>query len=77
MSKLRINIFSIATTSNYLWSSVVGVVKIDYLDFSCKKIDLESQDFGNCRGPEIVCFKKLFQWNLLIYIYLHCVRRLS
>ena len=40
MSKLRTNIFSIATTSNYLWSSVVGVVKVDYFDFSCKKIEI-------------------------------------
>ena len=32
MSKLRINIFSIATTLNYFWSSVVGVVKVDYFD---------------------------------------------
>ena len=33
MNKFRTNIFSIATTSNYLWSSVVGVVKVDYFDF--------------------------------------------
>ena len=30
------HIFWIATTSNYFWSSVVRVVKVDYFDFSCK-----------------------------------------
>ena len=39
MSKFRTNIFSIATTSNYFWSLVVGVVKVDYFDFSCKDIE--------------------------------------
>ena len=38
MSKLHANIFSIATTSNYLWSLVVKVVKVDYFDFSFKKL---------------------------------------
>ena len=33
MSKFLTNIFSIATTSKYFWSSVVGVVKVDYFDF--------------------------------------------
>ena len=32
MSKLRANIFLIPTTLNYLRSSVVGVVKVDYFD---------------------------------------------
>ena len=35
----RTNIFSIATTSNYFLSSVVGVVRVDYFDFSSKKIE--------------------------------------
>ena len=39
MSKSRANIFLIQTTSNYLWASEVGVVKVDYFDFSCKKIE--------------------------------------
>ena len=40
MSNLSINILLIRTTLNYFWSSVVGVVKVDYFDFSCKKLDL-------------------------------------
>ena len=39
MSKFRANIFLIQTTSNYLWASEVGAVKVDYFDFSCKKIE--------------------------------------
>ena len=39
MSKLGTNIFSIATTSNYFWSLVVGVVNVDYFNFLCKKIE--------------------------------------
>ena len=39
MSKLSANIFLIATTLNYFWSSVVGVVKVDYFDFSGKKME--------------------------------------
>ena len=39
MSKFRTNIFSIATTSNYFWSSVVAVVKVDYFVFSFKKVE--------------------------------------
>ena len=39
MSKFLANIFLIDITSNYFWSSVVGVVKVDYFDFSCKKIE--------------------------------------
>ena len=38
MSKFGANIFSIATTSNYLPSSVVGEVNVDYFDFSWKKL---------------------------------------
>ena len=38
MSKLRANIFFIPTTLNYLRSSVVRVVKVDYFDFSCKNL---------------------------------------
>ena len=34
MSKFRANIFLIQTTSNYLWASEVGAVKVDYFDFS-------------------------------------------
>ena len=41
MSKSRANIFLIQTTSNYLLASEVGVVKVDYFDFSCKKIEKE------------------------------------
>ena len=37
MSKFWTNIFLKPATLNYLWSSVVGAVKIDYFDFSCKK----------------------------------------
>ena len=40
MSKLRANIFLIPTTSNYLWSSVVGVVKVDYFDFPCEIFEI-------------------------------------
>jgi hypothetical protein len=40
MSQLGGNIFSIATTSNYFWSSVVGVVKVDYFDFPCEKFEI-------------------------------------
>ena len=39
MSKFRAKIFLIQTTSNYLWASEVGVVKVDYFDFSRKKIE--------------------------------------
>ena len=39
MSKLGANIFSIVTTSKFLWFSVVKVVKVDYFDFSCKKFE--------------------------------------
>jgi hypothetical protein len=39
MSKFCTNIFLILTTSNYFWSSVVRVVKVDYFDFSIKKIE--------------------------------------
>ena len=39
MSKFRTNIFLIQSTSNYLWASEVGTVKVDYFDFSCKKIE--------------------------------------
>ena len=38
------NIFLIPTTSNYLRSSFVGVVKVDYFDFSCKKIEKHLYD---------------------------------
>ena len=40
MSKFCTNIFSISTTSNYFWSSVVGVVKVDYFDFSCEIFEI-------------------------------------
>jgi hypothetical protein len=40
MSKLRENMFFIQTTSNYLWSSVVGVVKVDYFDFPCEIFEI-------------------------------------
>ena len=33
MSKLGANIFLISTTSNYLQSSEVGTVKVDFIDF--------------------------------------------
>ena len=33
------NIFLIPTTSNYLRFSVVGAAKVDYFDFSYKKIE--------------------------------------
>ena len=39
MSKFHTNIFLIATTSNYFWSSVVGVAKVDYFDYSHKKFE--------------------------------------
>ena len=39
MSKFLANIFLIQTTSNYLWASEVGEVKVDYFDFSYKKIE--------------------------------------
>ena len=39
MSNFRANIFLIQTTSNCLWASDVEVVKADYFDFSCKKIE--------------------------------------
>ena len=39
MNKFGTNIFSIATTSNYFWSLVVGAVKVDYFDFSWKKME--------------------------------------
>ena len=39
MSKFRAYIFLIQTTSNYLWASEVEVVKVDYFDFSRKKIE--------------------------------------
>ena len=37
MSEFLNNIFLITTTLNYFWSSVVGVVKVDYFDFSRKE----------------------------------------
>ena len=40
MSKLRANIFLIPNTSNYLWSSVVGIVKADYFDFPCEIFEI-------------------------------------
>ena len=39
MSKFCTNIFLVATTSDVLWSSFVGVIKVDYFDFSCKNIE--------------------------------------
>ena len=33
-------IFLIPTTSDYLWSSVVGVVKVDYFDFPCQIFEI-------------------------------------
>ena len=39
MGQFRTNIFLIQITSNYLWASEVGVVKVDYFDFTCKKIE--------------------------------------
>ena len=39
IGKFHTNIFLIQTTSNYLWASEVRVVKVDYFDFSCKKIE--------------------------------------
>ena len=38
MSKFRANIFLIQTTSNYLWASEVGAVKVDYFDLHVKKM---------------------------------------
>ena len=61
MIKFRANIFSIATTLNYFWSSVVGVVKVDYFDFSCKKF--EKLKYGFCKkSPGIKVKKKVFNW---------------
>ena len=39
MSKFHANVFLIQTTSNYLWASEVRAVKVDYFDFSRKKIE--------------------------------------
>ena len=39
MGQFCTNIFLIQITSNYLWASEVGVVKVDYFDFTCKKIE--------------------------------------
>ena len=63
MSKLSANIFSIATALNYLWSSVVKVVKVDYFDFLCKKIEILV--WIRCYGN---CLQLLGFWNFFIYI---------
>jgi hypothetical protein len=37
----------IPTSLNYLWSSVVGVLKVDYLDFQCEIFEILCElDFG-------------------------------
>ena len=38
MSKFCAKFFLIQITSNYLWASEVGVVKVDYFDFCIKKV---------------------------------------
>ena len=40
MSKFRTNIFLIPTTLNYLRSSVVGSVKVDYFDCPCEIFEI-------------------------------------
>ena len=39
MRTFREEFFLMQTTSNYFWASEVGVVKVDYFDFSRKKIE--------------------------------------
>ena len=43
MSKFRAIIFLKQTTSNYLWASEVRAVKVDYFDFSRKKIEKQCE----------------------------------
>ena len=62
MSKLSANIFLIRTTSNYFWSSVVGVVKVDYFDCSCKKI--EKLVRIRCQGNSM---QLLGFWNFFVF----------
>ena len=45
------------------------------MNFLKIRIIFESQNFANFWGPELV--RSILARNLLIYIYLHCVRRLS
>ena len=40
MRKFRTNIYLIPTTLDYLSSSVVGVVKVDYFDFPCEIFEI-------------------------------------
>ena len=62
MSKFRANIFLIRTTSNYLWASEVGAVKVDYFDFSCKKIEMlkSSQNKKGQKNFQVHRFRGLF-----------------
>ena len=57
---MHANTFLIPTTSNYLRSSVVGVVKVDYLDFLWKKIEkcLWIRCLGNCL--QLLGFRNFF-----------------
>jgi hypothetical protein len=71
MSKLRANIFLIPTTSNYLQSSVVGVVKLDYFDFSLNVF--EKLVRIRCEGN---CLQILSFWNFFVFSDFSALTRL-
>ena len=64
----------IPTASNYLWSSVVGVVKVDYFDFPCEifeilcELDVWVLGFWNFSFISIFSFtSNFFLSNLFIF----------
>ena len=54
MSKL------VETTSNFFWSSVVGVIKLDNFDFTCEKIEIYCDLYVG------VLSKTLKFWNVFV-----------
>ena len=86
MSKFSANIFFIQTTSNYFWSSAVcknQSFKVDnfvlplILAPKLRSVEINEKIPKTLKMQAVVCIKKILVQNLLIYIYLHCVRRLS
>jgi len=68
MSEFRTNVFSMATASNYFWSSVVGVVKVDYFDFPCEIFEILGELPATFRFLEFFCFFPIFSAQTCLFL---------
>ena len=58
----------ILATLNHLWLSVVGVLKVDYLDFPCEKFEILRELPASFRFFEFFCFFLIFSAQTRLFL---------